>query len=106
MEVSELDIGLAHLPVGLDHAERFAGQGLADKDHHAGAFDLAVAAHLGKTSVFCCSDRPRRFSGPLVLQAQHRDKGEGQCRKGCRHQDQRSEMVVEQVLIEQRADII
>src|SRR5215471_128895 len=48
MDVAELDIGVAHQPVasfGLDHANRFADQRLADKDQFAGPFDLAVAAH-------------------------------------------------------------
>src|SRR6516165_3128616 len=48
MDVSEFDIGIAHQPVarvGLDHANRFADQRLADKDPLAGPFDLAVAAH-------------------------------------------------------------
>ena len=48
MDVSELDIGIAHQPVaifGLDHANRLADQCLADKDQLARPFDLAVAAH-------------------------------------------------------------
>jgi len=48
MDVSELDIGIAHQPVaplGLGDANRFANQRLADKDQLARPFDLAVAAH-------------------------------------------------------------
>src|SRR6266849_9576984 len=53
MDVSELDIGIAHQPVaalGLGDADRFApreggDQRLADKDQLARPFDLAVAAH-------------------------------------------------------------
>ena len=48
MDVSEIDIGIAHQPVaplGLGDANRFANQRLADKDQLARPFDLAVAAH-------------------------------------------------------------
>jgi len=48
MDVSEVDIGIAHQPVaalGFNDANRFADQRLADKDQLAGPFDLAGAAH-------------------------------------------------------------
>src|SRR5271169_2575506 len=48
MDVPEFDIGIAHQPVatfGLDDANRFADQRLADKDQLAGPLDLAIAAH-------------------------------------------------------------
>jgi len=54
MDVSELDIGIAHQPVaifGLDHANRLADQCLADKDQLARPFDLAVAAHPADRNV-------------------------------------------------------
>src|SRR5271166_4183516 len=54
MDVSELDIGIAHQPValfGLDPANRLADQRLADKDQLARPFDLAVAAHAADRDI-------------------------------------------------------
>src|SRR5467141_3944633 len=48
MDVSELDLGIAHQPVaalGFGDADRLADQRLADEDQLARPFDLAVAAH-------------------------------------------------------------
>src|SRR5260370_39518289 len=54
MDVAERDIGITHQPVaalGLDDANRFADQRLADKDQLARPFDLAVAAHAADRGI-------------------------------------------------------
>src|ERR1700738_3038534 len=54
MDVSELDIGVAHQPVaifGLDHANRLAPQWLAAQNQLAPPFDLAVTAYPADRNV-------------------------------------------------------
>ena len=50
--------------------------------------------------MFARGDGPGRLSGPLVVQTQQWDEGEGQARERRRHYDQRIETAVEQVLVE------
>src|SRR5271163_1556198 len=90
VDVSELDIRVAHQPVarfGLDDANRFTNQRFANKDQFAGPFDLAVAAHtadrdiaavarivnpvrVGPRRPLVCRSRrplPQRLVWPLVV---------------------------------------
>ena len=54
MDVAQFDIGVAYPPItalGLEDADRFANQGLTDKDQLARPFDLAGAAHAAHRNV-------------------------------------------------------
>ena len=71
MDVSEFDIGIAHQPVailGLDDANRFADQRLADKDQLTRPFDLAVAAHAADRDIAAVA----RIVDPLRVEPRRR----------------------------------